>query len=160
LTWLTMSGANRSSVGSSSACGDDHAGKADGPAPVVVGLAQRDGLSGSFDEAGLLGEPLRVKVLSNGRSASATAWAVGIHAPPATSRQRVVVQIAGHQHVSAPRSLTDARRGASARSEGLVFPEPRMQPRRSSGLPRPSSRTMFIARHESGPVLRQVQVWR
>ena len=85
--------------------GDDHAGQAAdrGRHRVAVGLAQRDQVQRLGRRARRLGEPLRRPCVgSNRRRVSATVVAVGIRSPPAGLRvERVVVQVAGPQHVGA-----------------------------------------------------------
>ena len=141
LTWLTMSGANESSVGSSSACGVmTTPGRAPIAAghPVVVGLAQRDQAQRLLRRAGLLGEPLRVQGVVE-RPQRVDHGPGGRHQRAACRLrvQRVVVQIAGHQHVGAA-ALVDRRppRRVGAQRERLVLAELAGATRlRSSGPP-------------------------
>ena len=120
-------------------CDDDTGQGPDRPGhPVVVGLAQRDQAQRVLRRAGLLGEPLRVQRVVE-RPQRVDHGASGRHQRAAGRLrvQRVVVQVAGHQHVGAA-ALVDRRppRRVGAQREGLVLAELADATRwRSSGPP-------------------------
>ena len=158
-----MAGANDSSVGSSSACGVT---TTPGSAPIAAAtrswsdLRSVIRLSGSFGRAGLLGEPLRVQRVVE-RPQRVDHGPRGRHQCAARRLrvQRVVVQIAGHQHVGAA-ALVDRGppRRVGAQRQGLVLAEARVQPRCAP----PDFPLALVADHVQlavvgpGPVLRQM----
>ena len=101
--------------------------------PVVVRLAQRDQPQRLLRRARLLGQPLRVHGVVE-RPQRVDDGRCGRHqfAAGRLGVQRVVVQIAGHQHVAAA-ALVDRRprRRVGAQRKRLVLTEFRMQPGRA-----------------------------
>ena len=117
-------------------------------------------LSGVLRRAGLLGEPLRVQRVVE-RPQRVDHGPRGRHqcAAGRLGVQRVVVQVAGHQHVGAA-ALVDRcpSRRVGAQRQGLVLAEARMQPRCAP----PDFPLALVADHVQlsvvgpGPVLRQM----